>query len=124
LIIGGVNHEIMVIYLDKCIIKKGKFKMKNPKDREDELNEIEKLIKPQKLLLILRSLILIAPYGHLILQILSEDYSKLLLTSIIVLPTIVLLTLLWREYIYNLKRYKKVAMEIQDKGTGTLSHFS
>lgn len=86
--------------------------MKNSIRKKNELQEIEKLLKPNILNLILSTLVFLGPYGHLIFKIISKDYSNLMLSALLIFPTLILLYNYWNRFIYNNKIYKEVAKDI------------
>lgn len=86
--------------------------MKNSIRKKNELQEIEKLLKPNILNLILSTLVFLGPYGHLIFKIISKDYSILMLSVLLIFPTLILLYNYWNRFIYNNKTYKEVAKDI------------
>lgn len=86
--------------------------MKNSKGSEGELKSIEKLVKPSVVTLILGTLVCLGPYGHLILKIIEKGYNDLLLTTLLVFPTLILLSYYWFWYVNSRKTYKKLAKEI------------
>lgn len=94
------------------LFKEVETNMKNLEESEKELKEIEKLVKPSIMMLIITTLVYISPYGHLILAIITKDYDYLLLLTLLVFPTLILLTLHWNWYIDSIKKYKKVARDI------------
>lgn len=69
--------------------------------------DLEKVLKPSLFLLVCYTLILIGPYGNLLLDIANEDYNDLLLTALLSFPTLILLTYYWIRYFDKLKSYKK-----------------
>ena len=55
-------------------------------------------MKKNKLALIPITLICIAPYLWLIIDIITKKYEKLLIEAVMIFPSIVILTLSWRYY--------------------------
>lgn len=53
------------------------------------------------LTLILSTLICIAPYLWLIVDIVTQNYERLLIEAIMVFPATVILTLVWRFYLVS-----------------------
>lgn len=51
--------------------------------------------------LILSTLICIAPYLWLIVDIMTQNYERLLIEAIMVFPATVILTLVWRFYLVS-----------------------
>ncbi|SDZ35316.1 hypothetical protein SAMN05421736_110122 [Evansella caseinilytica] len=75
--------------------------------REEDLNEIKSAYKPRLFLPVYTSIICIAPYLHLLLDIVSEEYDRLLTVALIAAPTIAVIAVVWTRYSYQVKEYKK-----------------
>lgn len=88
--------------------------MNNLSDSKKDLKDIQRLVRPSLWTGIILSLICLGPYGHLILKILTED-SNLLLTALLVFPTLILLSMYWCWHIYTLRIYKQTAKEIYNQ---------
>lgn len=58
-------------------------------------------MKKRILTIILSTLICIAPYLWLIVDIVTKNYERLLIEAIMVFPTTVILTLVWRYYLVS-----------------------
>lgn len=58
-------------------------------------------MKKGVLTLILSTLICIAPYLWLIVDIVTQNYERLLIEAIMVFPATVILTLVWRFYLVS-----------------------
>ncbi|MGD9568537.1 MAG: hypothetical protein AB7V48_09445 [Sedimentibacter sp.] len=86
--------------------------MNNLERNNSELKEIERLVKPNTLNLILSTLVFSSPYGHLIFKIISKDYSDLMLNTLLIFPTLILLFYYWNKFFYSYKTYKEVSKEI------------
>ncbi|MBM7616430.1 hypothetical protein [Alkaliphilus hydrothermalis] len=82
---------------------------------EEQLKDIEKLIKPKISTLILLTVIYISPYGHLLLHIALKEYDKLLLSSLLVFPSLIMLGVTWNDHFYYVKNYKNIAKETYNK---------
>lgn len=76
------------------------------------LNDVEKLVKPSMLTLIIVTLVSLAPYGNLVLKIVEKDYNNLLLMTLLIFPSLIFMTVYWCWHIYSLIRYKKIAKDI------------
>lgn len=76
------------------------------------LNDVEKLVKPSMLTLIIVTLVGLAPYGNLVLKIVEKDYNNLLLMTLLIFPSLIFMTVYWCWHIYSLIRYKKIAKDI------------
>lgn len=76
------------------------------------LNDVEKLVKPSMLTLIIVTLVSLAPYGNLVLKIVEKNYNNLLLMTLLIFPSLIFMTVYWCWHIYSLIRYKKIAKDI------------
>lgn len=85
------------------------------KENNYDLKDIEKMLKPQITTLVVGTLALFAPYGNMILKIANNDNYRLLLTSLLVFPSLLLLFTFWCWYIRKWKGYKKEAKELFDE---------
>lgn len=81
---------------------------------KDDLQVLENMLKPQVTTLILGTLVFFAPYGNMLLKILNNENDGLLLTAILVFPSLLLLFTYWCWYLNSLKKYKIGAKEIFD----------
>lgn len=84
-------------------------------DKEYSLKDIEKLLNPGISTLIIGTIVFLTPYVNLILKIVSKDYIGLLLSALLIFPTLILLFVLWSWYIYRLKVYKQEAKDIMNE---------
>ncbi|MCR2821739.1 hypothetical protein [Lederbergia panacisoli] len=71
-----------------------------------DIKEIQKAYKPGLVIPICTTLICIAPYLHLLLEIIDKNYSRLLLLAIMSAPLIAYITFIWTRYFYHMRKYK------------------
>lgn len=96
-------------------IKGVKIDLNNSKGSDKDLKQIEKLIKPSNLSLIIMTLICFGPYGNLILKIIEKDYAELIVVTLIVFPTLILMSVYWYWHFNTLRNYKRIAKEIDEQ---------
>lgn len=84
-------------------------------DKENSLGEIEKLLRPNLLTIIIATLVCIGPYGNLILRVLNKDYDHLLTSVLLTFPTLIIMCICWFWYLTRIRSYKKRAKEIYDE---------
>ncbi|MBS4197093.1 hypothetical protein [Lederbergia citri] len=72
----------------------------------EAIEEIKKAYKPGLVIPICTTLICIAPYLHLLLDIIDKNYNRLLLLVIISAPLIAYISIVWTKYFYHMSKYK------------------
>ena len=81
--------------------------MNNENKKVNDLIEIKKAFKPDSIVPIFTSLICIAPYLHLLLEIATNNYNRLLFLAFISAPLIAYISVSWTRYFYKMKEYKE-----------------
>ncbi len=69
--------------------------------------DLEEAYKPGLFLPIFTTIICIAPYLHLLLEITDKNYDRLLFLTIISAPLIAYITFIWTRYFYKMKKFKE-----------------
>ena len=85
------------------------------KGKDDTIRDEEKLLKIKLFVTIFGTLVLISPYGNLLLGILNEHNSSLLTPALLTFPTLIILCFQWFWYICSVKQYRRFLKEINDK---------
>ena len=71
------------------------------------MQDIEEAYKPSLFIPIFTTIICIAPYLHLLIEITDKKYDRLLFLTIISAPLIAYITFIWTRYFYKMKKFKE-----------------
>ncbi|WP_117161702.1 hypothetical protein [Paraliobacillus sp. X-1268] len=80
-------------------------------EQNNEITVIKNAHKPSLVMLIVLTLISIGPSGNLFLEITDGDYSRVFLLSLMSLPLLIFIGVIWTRYFYQMGKYKQ---ELED----------
>ena len=89
-ILGGAKQEIMVIYLGELIYEKNKNLNEDLNEDDHKYHDLVKCI--------FYTFICLAPFGHLILSIISHNYDKMLVSAIATFISSIMIGIIWTLY--------------------------
>lgn len=79
--------------------------MNTDNKKDTDLREIAKGYKPRLFDPIFISIVCIAPYLHLVVDVLEKNYDRLLSLTLMSAPLISLITYFWTRYFYQMREY-------------------